>query len=209
VHGRLLSCRVLEAVEKIALTSGGRRLTFSLTALMQVALKKDALLVELYDSRTVATQLGIPYRTLMYWVETGLIRPHTYSGRRRTPVKFSDKDVKEIGRLVQLRRYLRGQSLRDVLNTLREMGHNPLSQGDFLVLENRKGQRNVIKIMYNNEAIELLHAQPERQLRLIPLTGDEVQEAISAGRQEVLFSTRESEASRPALPRPDEREHGG
>jgi DNA-binding transcriptional MerR regulator len=165
--------------------------------------------VELYDSRTVAAHLNIPYRTLMYWVETGLIRPHTYSGRRRTPVKFSDKDVKEIGRLAQLRRYLRGQSLRDVLNTLREMGHNPLSQGDFLVLENRKGQRNVIKIMYNNEAIELLHAQPERQLRLIPLTGDEVQEAISAGRQEVLFSTRESEASRPALPRPDESEHGG
>jgi DNA-binding transcriptional MerR regulator len=165
--------------------------------------------VELYDSRTVAAQLNIPYRTLMYWVETGLIRPHTYSGRRRTPVRFSDKDVKEIGRLAQLRRYLRGQSLRDVLNTLREMGHNPLSQGDFLVLENRKGQRNVIKIMHNNEAIELLHAQPTGQLRLIPLTGDEVQEAISAGRQEVLFSTRESEAPRLALPRPDEREQAG
>jgi DNA-binding transcriptional MerR regulator len=157
---------------------------------MQVALKEE-LFVELYDSRTVAAQLGIPYRTLMYWVETGLVRPHTYSGRRRTPVLFSDKDVKEIGRLAQLRRYLRGQSLRDVLNTLRAMGHNPLSQGDFLVLENRKGQRNVIKIMQNNEAIQLLHAQPDYQLRLIPLTGDEVQEAISAGRQEVLFSTRD------------------
>ena len=63
------------------------------------------------------------------------------------------------------------------------MGHNPLSQGDFLVIENHKGQRNVIKIMQNNEAIQLLHTQPERQLRLIPLTGDEVQEAISAGRR--------------------------
>ncbi|GIX49681.1 MAG: hypothetical protein KatS3mg131_3892 [Candidatus Tectimicrobiota bacterium] len=149
--------------------------------------------MELYDSRTVAAQLGIPYRTLMYWVETGLVRPHTYSGRRRTPVLFSAKDVKEIGRLAQLRKYLRGQALRDVLNTLRAMGHNPLSQGDFLVLESRQGRRNVIKIMQNNEAIQLLHAQPDRQLRLIPLTGDEVQEAISAGRQEVLFSTRESE----------------
>ena len=156
--------------------------------------------MELYDSRTVAAQLGIPYRTLMYWVETGLVRPHTYSGRRRTPVWFSDKDVKDVGRFAQLRRYLRGQSLRDVLNTLRAMGHNPLSQGDFLVLENRKGQRNVIKIMQNNEAIQLLHAQPDHQLRLIPLTGDEVQEAISAGHQEVLFSTRYSEP----LPR---REH--
>lgn len=152
--------------------------------------------MELYDSHTVAAQLDIPYRTLMYWVETGLIQPHSYSGRRRTPVQFSDKDVKEIGRLAQLRRYLRGQSLRDVLNKLREMGHNPLSQGDFLVLENRKGQRNVIKIMYNNEAIQLLHAQSDSQLRLIPLTGDEVQEAISAGRQEVLFSTRDNESSR-------------
>lgn len=148
--------------------------------------------MQLYDSHTVAAQLGIPYRTMMYWVETGLIRPHTYTGRRRTPVRFSDKDVKEIGRLAQLRRYLRGQSLRDVLNRLRAMGHNPLSQGDFLVLENRKGQRNVIKIMQNNEAIELLHNRSEGQLRLIPLTGDEVQEAISSGRQELLFSTQES-----------------
>lgn len=150
--------------------------------------------MDIYNSRTVAAQLGIPYRTLMYWVETGLIHPHAYSGRRRTPVLFSAKDVKEIGRLVQLRKYLRGQSLRDVLNTLRAMGHNPLSQGDFLVLENRKGQRNVIKIMQNNEAIQLLHTQPpDRQLRLIPLTGDEVQEAISAGHQELLFSTRVQE----------------
>lgn len=149
--------------------------------------------MELYDSHTVAMQLGIAYRTLMYWVETGLVHPHTYTGRRRTPVLFSDKDVKEIGRLAQLRRYLRGQSLRDVLNKLRAMGHNPLSQGDFLVLENRKGQRNVIKIMQNNEAIQLLHNQPDRQLRLIPLTGDEVQEAISAGRQELLFSTLEGQ----------------
>jgi hypothetical protein len=115
-------------------------------------------------------------------------------------VLFSAKDVKEIGRLVQLRKYLRGQSLRDVLNTLRAMGHNPLSQGDFLVLENRKGQRNVIKIMQNNEAIQLLHAQPDRQLRLIPLTGDEVQEAISAGHQELLFSTRDTESSPRAEP---------
>jgi len=161
--------------------------------------------VELYDSRTVAAQLGIPYRTLMYWVETGLVRPHTYSGRRRTPVWFSDKDVKDVGRFAQLRRYLRGQSLRDVLNTLRAMGHNPLSQGDFLVLENRKGQRNVIKIMQNNEAIQLLHAQPDHQLRLIPLTGDEVQEAISAGHQEVLFSTRSSEP----LPRREHSEETG
>jgi DNA-binding transcriptional MerR regulator len=156
--------------------------------------------VEINESRNLAAQLGIAYLTLMYWVETGLVHPHDYSGRRRTPVLFSAKDVKEIGRLVQLRKYLRGQSLRDVLNTLRAMGHNPLSQGDFLVLENRKGQRNVIKIMQNNEAIQLLHAQPDRQLRLIPLTGDEVQEAISAGHQELLFSTRDTEPSPRAEP---------
>ena len=150
--------------------------------------------MEHYDSQTVASQLGVPYRTLMYWVETGLIQPHEYSGRRRTPVRFSDDDVREIGRLAQLRKYLRGQSLRDVLSRLRAMGSNPLSQGDFLVLENRKGQRNVIKIMQNNEAIQLMNAQPDNQMRLIPLTGDEVQESILAGRQEVLFSTLETEA---------------
>lgn len=72
------------------------------------------------------------------------------------------------------------------------------------MLENRKGQRDVIKIMQNNEAIQLLHAQPDRQLRLIPLTGDEVQEAITSGRQELLFSTRESETPRPPTPQADQ-----
>ena len=151
--------------------------------------------MEYYDSQTVASQLGIPYRTLMYWVETGLIQPFEYSGRRRTPVRFSVDDVREVGRLAQLRKHLRGQSLRDVLNRLRAMGSNPLSQGDFLVLENRKGRRNVIKIMQNNEAIQLMNAQQNGQMRLIPLTGEEVQDSILAGRQEVLFSTLETKAS--------------
>lgn len=151
--------------------------------------------MEYYDSRTVASQLGIPYRTLMYWVETGLIEPHEYAGRRRTPVRFSDDDVREVGRLAQLRKHLRGQSLRDVLNKLRAMGPRPLSQGDYLLLENRKGQRNLIRIMQNNEAVQLLNAQPDSQMQLIPLTGDEVQDSILAGRQEVLFSTLESGAA--------------
>ena len=150
--------------------------------------------MEYYDSRTVASQLGIPYRTLMYWVETGLIEPYEYSGRRRTPVRFSDDDVREVGRLAELRKHLSGQSLRDVLNRLRAMGSKPLSQGDYLLVENRKGQRNVIRIMQNNEAVQLLNAQPDSQMHLIPLTGDEVQDSILAGRQEVLFSTLESEA---------------
>lgn len=151
--------------------------------------------MEYYDSRTVASQIGIPYRTLMYWVETGLIEPHEYSGRRRTPVRFSDDDVREVGRLAELRKHLRGQSLRDVLNRLRAMGPRPLSQGDYLLLQNRKGQRNLIRIMQNNEAVQFLNAQPDSQMQLIPLTGDEVQDSILAGRQEVLFSTLESEAA--------------
>jgi DNA-binding transcriptional MerR regulator len=154
--------------------------------------------MELYDARTVAAHLGIPYRTLMRWVENGLVRPHIDSKSskgRRTSVLFSGEDVVEIGRLAQLRRYLRGQSLRDVLNTLREMGKNPLSQGDFLVIENRKGKRNDIKILKNEEALLLLHAQHERQLRLIPLTGDEVQESIDLGQSELLFSNRSQEST--------------
>ena len=154
--------------------------------------------MEYFDSRTVASQLGIPYRTLMYWVETGLIRPYEYSGRRRTPVRFSVDDVREVGRLAELRKHLRGQSLRDVLNRLRAMGSNPLSQGDFLVLENRKGRRNVVRIMQNNEAVQLMNTQPDGQMQLIPLTGDEVQDSILAGRQEVLFSTLETEAAQAA-----------
>jgi len=65
--------------------------------------------MELHDARTVAAQLDIPYRTLMHWVDLGLVQPHIDSGsskRRRTSVLLSDEDVVEIGRLAQLRRYL-------------------------------------------------------------------------------------------------------
>ena len=79
--------------------------------------------------------------------------------------------MKEIGRLKLLRRYLKGHQLRDVLNRLREMGRHPLSQGDFLVLENCKGRRNVIRIMPYHEAMDLLHSQHDRDLSLIPLRG--------------------------------------
>lgn len=144
----------------------------------------------LIDSYGVSRLAGIPRRTLLSWVETGLLRPAVYTGRRRTPVGFSQKDVKEAIRLARLREYLPVQLLRKVINRLRSMGHNPLSTGEFLVIQPARGRRELLKICDVKEARQLLRLSgPEErgQLVLIPLSVDEVAAGVRAGEQLLLL----------------------
>lgn len=144
---------------------------------------------KLYVGRRVAQQIGVPYRTLMYWVETGLLHPEGYSGRKRTPVRFSEKDLAEAGRLVALRRYLSGQNLRDALGHLRSLGHNPLSTGKFVVIEQRDGTRAFFKVIRSGEeAISLGRRQPRSQRLLFQRTERELLAAVRAGRCRILYT---------------------
>ncbi len=88
-----------------------------------------------YKSQEFAKLVGLPYRTLMSWCETGLIQPHSYEGRRRVQTYFSNKDLREVRLIKTLRRRLSGQELRKAVNYLRDkLGHNPFSSGEFLVI---------------------------------------------------------------------------
>ena len=132
--------------------------------------------MELYTSRQVAEQAGIPYRTLMRWVQEGLIRPAVYSGGRGQKVFFSKKDFREVAILARLRGFFSLQQLQQVLDYLRSLGHNPLSKGDFLVVRDVRGERLLLKLCDKGEVIQALEENPG-QLRLFPIF--DIEEAIA------------------------------
>ena len=123
--------------------------------------------MEFYASQQVAERAGVPYRTLMRWVEQGLIRPAIYGGRGQKTL-FSKKDFREVAILARLRGFFSLQQLRQALDDLRAMGHNPLSSGDFAVVRDVRGERTLVKICGEEEVIELLREEPG-QLRLFPI----------------------------------------
>ncbi len=143
-----------------------------------------------YGAREVARMLGIPYRTLMHWVATGLVAPEAVGevgGRRR--VRFGSKDLHEVRLIAELRRHLSGPQLRDALNYLRRLGHNPLSTGRFMVVELYSGRKEFIKVVGSQEAIRLLRQEPLSQRPLIPYTEEEIEAGLKTGKIRVLFSS--------------------
>jgi hypothetical protein len=111
-----------------------------------------------YTSDYVAQVAGVPYRTLMRWVQQDLIRPQYYARKNRVPVEWSAKNVREAVILARMRTCrLSMQKIREVLKYLRGIGHNPLSTGDFLVLMDRDGRpEEVIKVCTTGEALKLM-----------------------------------------------------
>ena len=121
----------------------------------------------LYTSTTVARETGIPYRTLMDWVEKGLIAPIVQRQGGRKRFLFTEENVREALIIKQLREYISLQQIRLALADLREMGQNPLAGGDFFVVRNVRGERTIIKVCGEDEAIELLRKDP-KQIELFP-----------------------------------------
>ena len=122
-----------------------------------------------YNSTEAAQIAGVPYPTLMRWVEQGLIRPQSWPGKQRGEVEWSDKNVREASILGALRKCgFSMQKLRDILAYLRRLGHNPFSTGRFLVCMNRMGQpESLVKICDDGEAFELM--RDGRGQMLLPL----------------------------------------
>ena len=122
--------------------------------------------------RQAAEAAGTPYPTAARYIQQGLIRPDSYVGRQGAPVVVSDKDFRELSVLAKLRNTLSLQELREALDFLRSLGHNPLSEGRFLVIGGEPGSRRLIKVCADkHEAVEVIGKQAG-QLTLIPLDND-------------------------------------
>lgn len=112
-----------------------------------------------YTSVEVSKMIGVPYRTLMSWIEERLINPACQEGgERRKKIRFAPKDVREASILAGLRaNRLSMQQLRESLDYLRSIGHNPMSTGDFLVIKGRDGKpKDLLKFCTSGEVLDIM-----------------------------------------------------
>ncbi len=125
-----------------------------------------------YTSAEVAELAGTPYRTLMRWAAQGLLNPEgAHPGRgvgRWQPTTWRDKDVREASILTGLRRAgFSLQRLREGIEYLRSIGHNPMSTGAFLAVRDGDGPPSeLIKLCDSGEAIALLQQPGQMVFRL-------------------------------------------
>lgn len=119
----------------------------------------------------VAGQVRVPYRTLMNWVENGLLTPEGAGRGHRHPTTWHPKDLREASVLAALRRAgFSMQRLRQALDYLKSLGHNPMSTGRFIVVRGGRGHpRELIKICEDGqEALALIREQGQMLLPLLP-----------------------------------------
>lgn len=115
-----------------------------------------------YTVMEAAEQAGVAYRTLHNWIDYGLIRPeHDQGPERKKKIVFRDKDIREASILGALRRAgFSLQALRDSLDYLRSIGHNPMSTGEFLVIKGRSGKpADLLKFCTTSEVSDIMQNQ--------------------------------------------------
>jgi len=90
---------------------------------------------ELFGIFELARRTGVPLDTLYGWLDKGIIKPvgkRVYRGR--VCMAFNEKTVREVRVIRALRKVVSLQVLRKAAEILRSYGHNPFSQGTFLVI---------------------------------------------------------------------------
>ena len=125
----------------------------------------------IYRSDEVANLARVPYRSLMRWVEAGLLNPEGARRGKRNETTWHPKDLREASILVALRSAgFSMQRLRKALEWLRSAGHNPMSTGDFIAVRLGNGEHpsELIKICDTGEAMTLLQ-QPGQLVMSLPL----------------------------------------
>lgn len=119
-----------------------------------------------YTPPQVARALNIPYRTIHHWMESGLLRPE--GARRGTPhpATFRGKDLRELAVIAAARRAgVSAQKLRQVAEYLQSLGHNPFSEGDFLILGD-----DLVKIVPADKVLEAISLLKHLGQLLLPIT---------------------------------------
>ena len=94
---------------------------------------------------------GLPYPTAARWVQQGLVVADG-GGPQRIEWDIGEKQLHELQTLVALRQVLSLQALRKAAKTLRAMGHNPFSTGQFAVVEGGE----LVRLVDEDEAVALI-----------------------------------------------------
>jgi len=125
-------------------------------------------------TRELAKVLGVPLRTLHSWIELGLLDPPLSTAVYPPAFFWNAKHVAEARQVAALRNL--GVSvlcIRKAQTYLRDLGHNPLSQGQIVVVGGRVGrkQKELVKVLSQRQAFALLK-QRGQLLLLVPHRGE-------------------------------------
>lgn len=124
--------------------------------------------------KELAERWRIPYRTLVGWVEAGIIEPEHRAGKQGVDIVLSDKNIVELENLIRLRKAgLSLQRARGLMEDLRAAGYNPLSRGIFVVVEKRKGR--VVRISQDKARAREVAGPYKGQYVLVELLREEVE----------------------------------
>ena len=114
---------------------------------------------EVLTSQQAAVAAGVPFRSLMNWLEAGLLRPPGYRGKPREPVLWPPSVIREARTIAALRAAgLSMQRIRQAIGFLRGRGFNAFSSGKFLVVNVHDGTpEGLVRICEDgDEALELI-----------------------------------------------------
>ena len=133
-------------------------------------------MTDTYTAYQVAERVGVAYRSLMRWVQRGILNPEGARRGHRNETTWHDKDLREASVLAGcLRAGFSMQKMGKALEYLRGIGHNPMSTGDFLVIRlgNGADPSELVKICDTGEALALVRQPGQLVMRLQPIEGDE------------------------------------
>jgi hypothetical protein len=118
------------------------------------------------SGRQAAIRIGAPYRSMMRWVEEGVVEVEGHLGIRGERWHISPKALRELGVLSHLRRCgFSLQELRKVMDYLRSLGYNPFSSGTFLVVEGE--EKDLFRVLEHGETLSLNKSRG--QMVIVPL----------------------------------------
>ena len=109
---------------------------------------------------------GLKYRTAANWITAGLVVAEG-GGVQGANLQIGEKQLRELRTLAALRQLLSLQALKRAAGTLRKLGFNPFSTGQFAVLEGGE----LVRVVDEGEAVALIRA-PGQRVALVRLDGD-------------------------------------
>ena len=120
--------------------------------------------------KELARREKVPYSTLAGWIERGLVEASHRTGKSGTPVVLSHKNLVELRNLIRLRKGgLSLQRARHLMEDMRALRYNPLSQGVFIALDPRKGR--VLRISGDRKTAREVMGPNRGQYVLVELLG--------------------------------------
>lgn len=123
--------------------------------------------VTIMDLKTALEECPIPgltYRTAARWIAQGLVVAEG-GGLQGNELSIGEKQLHELRTLTALRQVLSLQALKKAAATLRAMGFNPFSSGQFAVVEGGE----LVRLVDEDEAVALIR-QPGQICAVVRLS---------------------------------------